>query len=89
MILEFFAGTDHGVKVKTKRRKNSARHDKHEGRIKIWSYHKQVVIREPGRGCASEFLKLFRHPAALPLVGLLEIIVGQVLFFRQVAYTEK
>jgi predicted secreted protein len=40
MILEFSAGADHGVKVKTKRRKNSARYDGHGDIIKIWNYRR-------------------------------------------------
>jgi hypothetical protein len=40
IFLEFFAGTDLGVNVKTKRRKNSARHDEHGGKIKIWRYRR-------------------------------------------------
>jgi hypothetical protein len=78
MILEFSVGIDHGVNAKTKRRKNSARHDGYEDKMKIWSYHKQGVKGEPRRGYVNGFIKLFRHPAALPFVGLFEIIVGQV-----------
>jgi hypothetical protein len=37
IFLEFSAGIDHGAKVKTKRRKNSARHDEHEDKMKICS----------------------------------------------------
>jgi hypothetical protein len=34
--------------------------------------------QRPGRGCVSEFLKLFRHPATLPFAWLFEIMVRQV-----------
>jgi hypothetical protein len=66
------AGIDHGVKVKTKRRKNSARHERHEDKIKIWNYHTLRSKKKPGRGYVSGFIKLFRHPAALPLPGFTE-----------------
>jgi hypothetical protein len=34
-ILEFLAGADHGIKAKTRRKVNSARHKEYEDRIKI------------------------------------------------------
>jgi hypothetical protein len=40
IFLEFSAGVDHGINVKTKCRKNSARHDGHGDKIKIWNYRR-------------------------------------------------
>jgi hypothetical protein len=63
MILEFSAVADHGVKVKTKRRKNSARYEQYEDKIKICNYNIQGVEKKAGQqlcrhGTAVSFLKV-------------------------------
>jgi hypothetical protein len=40
IFLEFSAEIDHGVNAKTKRRKNSARHDGHGDKMEIWNYRR-------------------------------------------------
>jgi hypothetical protein len=66
IFLEFFAGTDLGVKVKTKRRKNSARHEEYKDKIKICNYHKQVVKKKAGQGLCKRVPQAFSPPRCAP-----------------------
>jgi hypothetical protein len=59
MILEFSAGTDHGANAKTKRRKNSARHEELGDKIKICNYHMKGVKKKAGQGLCKQVPQAF------------------------------
>jgi hypothetical protein len=72
IILEFLAKTDHGVKVKTKRRVN----DQYLNSIILRGNTMDIANSGAGGLCRRIPPSLFRHPAALPLPDFYEMIVG-------------
>jgi hypothetical protein len=66
IFLEFFAGIDLGVNVKTKRRKNSARHERHDNKIRKWNYRRLGTLIEAGQGLCKRIPQAFSPPHCAP-----------------------
>jgi hypothetical protein len=62
IFLEFFAGTDLGANVKTMRRKNSARHERHDNKIRKWNYLRLGALIEAGQGLCKRIPQAFSSP---------------------------